>query len=272
MSLFVCVVAFIVVIDDHSDARTEFRESIGSKKFWKGIKVFAIWGVAFGSLVATLVLGWESFRDDEKQTERDNQYSRVANQLTQATNALFIISNRAANAESKAENIEQRTKWRQITPKQMEDFKKLTAMIKKIPVRVSIGQECGDVESFSRQLRDMLNNAGFKDTNTQEELLGVHHDHTRIEALPIGGTNMFEDAQIIFAGEDIPKPFGVISCEFVPSQTPPIVFKVPETATNKDVFDALDAAFRLIGVRVAWNRADRWVAPGEFELFVPCNR
>jgi hypothetical protein len=117
--LIICIASFVVAIDDHSEEWDEFKELHGAKKWWKGLKIFTLWFVCGGSLIGTLVLGWESSQDGKKDVEREKQYTNVTNELAQvtfeynnATNALveaqkdaLLASNSATSANNSAQNM-----------------------------------------------------------------------------------------------------------------------------------------------------------------------
>jgi hypothetical protein len=116
--LIICIASFVVVIEDHGEAWDEFKDSNGGRKWWKGIKIFTLWFIAFGSLIGTLVLGRESWQDSKKDAEREEQFKNVTNQLAkveleygQATNEMAIATNVASLAQ-------QKTQRRRLTPEQ----------------------------------------------------------------------------------------------------------------------------------------------------------
>jgi len=89
--LVVCIVGFFVLIDDHGETWCEFKDSKGAQKWRKGFKIAAMWIVFFGSLIATLALGWESRQTDKKQEEFNQQITTFSNELTEANEKLARI-------------------------------------------------------------------------------------------------------------------------------------------------------------------------------------
>src|SRR5207248_977862 len=55
--------------------------------------------------------------------------------------------------------------WRTISPEQNKAFKELTKDILKFPIRVRYGPSATEVQSFAAKIRDMLDYAGFVETN-----------------------------------------------------------------------------------------------------------
>jgi hypothetical protein len=91
--LIICIASFVVAIDDHSEEWKEFKELKGAKKWWKGLKIFTLWFVCVGSLIGTLVLGWESIQDDKKDAEHARQFNDESNKLAYAEAQLISQSN-----------------------------------------------------------------------------------------------------------------------------------------------------------------------------------
>jgi hypothetical protein len=63
------------------------------------------------------------------------------------------------------DELEAKTKWREITPGQKRDFIESTKGISKFAIRVRYGTPDAEVQSFAKMIRDMLDSAGFTETN-----------------------------------------------------------------------------------------------------------
>lgn len=177
--LIVAIVAFIVVIDDHGEAWDEFKELHGQKKLWKGIKVFAIWGVAIGSFIGTLILGLESWRDDKKSEMRAAQFEEVSNRLVvtethlhhveslynEATNDLVLASNAAADATAKLKQFNSLAPDRTITPEQkaqiINQLRPISASVTNKYIKLDAPE--GDFEAieYAKQIGNVLTESGF---------------------------------------------------------------------------------------------------------------
>lgn len=66
---------------------------------------------------------------------------------------------------SKVVTLEVKSKWREITQTQKENFIKLTKNVGKFGIRIRYGTHDAEVESFANMVMGMLNSAGFIETN-----------------------------------------------------------------------------------------------------------
>jgi hypothetical protein len=168
--LIICIASFVVAIDDHSEEWKEFEERKGTKKWWKGLKVFTLWFVCVGSLIGTLVLGWESWQDSKEDAERERQYSAVTNQLAtaqvqiavqsnllvQAQQATISASNNASNANIAVQNLN-----RHLTREQKLLLFNTIAPFQKGKVSFVIPQNVLDGEGLANDIFSVFQVAGW---------------------------------------------------------------------------------------------------------------
>jgi hypothetical protein len=155
---------------------------------------------------------------------------------------------------------------RTIKMEQMKDFILLTEDVAKIPVRVVIGEEGDDTETFAFQVRDMLDHAKFF-APTNAGAWGVDRDPTRLSVRPIG-TDV-RDSQVWIICHDtneiktvhLPHEFTYGIYRYV------VVENHPEK--NFNVFSAISDSLNSVGIKCGWNCAPNWVKPGEFQIMIP---
>ncbi|MGA3163011.1 MAG: hypothetical protein ABSD77_02260 [Verrucomicrobiota bacterium] len=166
---------------------------------------------------------------------------------------------------------------RRITIKQMEDFKLfMTFVSKKIPIRISIGQEGFDTETFGKDMRDMFNYAGFSAT-PDCGVWGLFRDNTRVTTTMIWETNRPFAEIVYFATNSADFNFNPTNrgipfmWHYIPSPYTnfSIVPVVPESGSAKDVFDAIDIGLKQIKIPAYWFPENQWVKSNEFEIFIP---
>jgi len=154
---------------------------------------------------------------------------------------------------------------RTIKPQQMDDFKVLTALIKKIPITISIGQEGADTETYAMQLRQMFAYAHFE-SPTNSGLWGISRYPGRVQARLVGVQNEFNFVEFLFfSTNNPPLPESVPVITIGPDHIP----IVPNSGTTEDVFHAIFYVFQKMGISSKFVLANEWLKPGEFEVFIP---
>jgi len=156
----------------------------------------------------------------------------------------------------------------------MENFKKFMSLVPKIPVKISIGQEGFDTETYAKQMRDMFNYAGFG-ISSDSGPWGVFRDPTRIEARLPGDIKYRDGVQIIYytTNESDFGTDGILNYVWTGITSPYTNFtKIPVVQSSNDVrmiFEAIDCAFKSNGIPVVWEPENEWVKSNEFEIFIP---
>jgi hypothetical protein len=85
------------------------------------------------------------------------------NASLEATN--MLISLRIEELRKANDELETKSRWREITQKQKENFIKSTKNVRKFGIRVRYGTHDAEVQSFGVMIMEMLNSAGFNETN-----------------------------------------------------------------------------------------------------------
>jgi hypothetical protein len=228
--------------------------------------------LVFGGLVIEFGASHKAYIASDSLTESLRAQTAQANLLS-TSNELQVAILTSNNLVLQKELLP-----RIITTKQMEDFKLyMTFVSKKTPVRISIGPEGFDTETFGKQLRDTLSYAGF--TNTPEcGVWGLYRDATRCIAIPTGDTNLtIPDAEIIFYstneadftrtnGGEFIMPYNYHKSPFTNFENIPVVL---DSDSSKQTFNAIGLGLKQIGLNVPWVPENQWVKSNEFEIFIP---
>jgi hypothetical protein len=175
--------------------------------------------------------------------------------------------------------LESKVKARTINSTQLEDFKKLMSLVPKIPIRISLGQEGFDTETFAKQMRDLFNYAGFK-ADPGAGAYGVSRDPSRVWVRNIGNTNDFPEAAILlnstndalnkqFSGKWITQIYQMPALNLY-TNFPPVPV-INDTNAMEDICSRIGYGFTQIGItwRMFLVKDQAWLKPGEFEIFIP---
>lgn len=191
-----------------------------------------------------------------------NQLAAESNERSKQLEAqnLVLRSNVAA--------LEIKQQPRKITPTQVTNFIFLTERVAKIPIKICIGQEGEDTETYALQIRDMFNRAGFQ-TDPNAGAGGITRDPKLVMPRPIGATDEWPSIVFVRYGTNdnrggqitIPSP----PCEQTNGFNRPII---AENDTNK-IFAALVLNFQQIGIFGLMIDSTNWVKPGEFAFLIP---
>lgn len=239
-------------------------------------------------VIGLMVEIFGSFQSDVSQS-RDNAELYAAagvatNMAAQAMETAARFNFDAAEARKQAailesNNLELQKKLmpRTISVEQMELFKKYMNLVsKKIPVRVSIGQEGFDTETFGKDVRDMLSYAGF--TNTPDcGPWGLFRDSTRLLALPPWEAGFQPECEIMYySSKDMTETVRTNNQSIVGYrgvQSPFTNFTIVPAVFDSDptqmVFQAIGMGLKQVGVSVAWVQGNPWVNSNQFEIFIP---
>ncbi len=189
-----------------------------------------------------------------------------------STNAQLVADNLMLRSNVVA--LELKMQPRIITQKQINDFIFLMQHVKKIPVKISIGQEGFDTETYGRQIRDMFTKAKFANS-IDSGTWGIFRDSSRLEARNFGKTKAWPFVEIVYYSTNNDDYFetnntftyNLTASKFSNSPIPLPV--VTENDPVEYVFYAIDYGFKQIGIPTEWRPSNQWVKPGEFEIFIP---
>jgi hypothetical protein len=242
------IIVTIGVIGEYVATFTRIPKGRIAKKKWeKHSTLILIFGLAIEliGLVSTISLSSIEIADLEKQTAS-----------LQATNLLL---------RTKLDELEIRLQPRRITMEQARKFMFLTERVEKIPIKIVIGEEGRDTETFAGDLREMFTDAGFK-TNADAGMWGI----TRIPEFhlkhPLGGTNELPD--VIFVRYS-PTHEIYLSPYYTAEQTNGVLRPIVSTTNQYMVFEALGHAFQEIGMNYDWWANTSLVNSGECLILVP---
>jgi hypothetical protein len=175
---------------------------------------------------------------------------------------------RAANTESNNFVLQKQMQPRIITMEQVTNFIFLTAKVPKIPIKICIGQESAETETFAYQFRDMFNQAGFK-LDSSAGLFGITRRPDFRMVMPIN-RNDYGDIYFITMNTNwngvVAYPLNV---EITNGLTRPII-------TNGDnveaVYEGIQFALGQINIDTKRYISDTnsvFVNSGEFGFLVP---
>ncbi len=186
----------------------------------------------------------------------------------------FIASNREIEELHKS-NLELQAKLnpRTITLEQITNFIYSTELIRKIPIKICIGQEGSDTETFAYDLREMFTLAKFP-VDSSAGVWGITRDPNFISTRPIGYTNEYPDVWLVYYStnnwekeQKIPHRFH-IKANYFPFSTnmqPMVLENDPQ-----ELFDAIYFTLKQTHIKVETTPDTYWVKTnGEFALLVP---
>lgn len=107
-----------------------------------------------------VILEGKVTKANEKVAVLTNETFRLSLSLEEAkSNNLILRSNVVA--------LEIRSRWREITQEQKENFIKSTKNVGKFGIRIRFATRDAEVQSFAKMIREMLDSAGFAETNAE---------------------------------------------------------------------------------------------------------
>jgi hypothetical protein len=214
------------------------REAQRLKRRRTGICLFLVL-----ALISAMSAQWASDLTDKKLKDNNQEIDQLSNSL--------------AFAESK---IEPRT----ITEKQRADFMELLKGItNRMPIKVITGTEDSETMRYARQIRSMLDDAGF--VYKSDVSMAVYGATASV----IENTNTsarFSDFAVAFmcyGKNDFPV---LITIDIPTNGAKPVI---QDQADAGAVFAYVGWAFSKIGVRPAWLYNEDLLKPGEAGIFVP---
>jgi hypothetical protein len=195
-----------------------------------------------------------------------------------------------SRAETKLVEFDKRLKPRSITPSQVTNFVFLTERLSKIPIKIVIGQEGSDTETFGYQLRSMFNRAGFL-TPSNAGPSGIQREPHLIPVRGIADvgrpSSMPPGAAIIIGTNGIPSywppwpdvffvtsphgPAYIYDWEIKSEWVGNISRYVVETNNTRQIYEAINRSLTECGITTGWMSSEGWV-PGEFAILIPAIR
>ena len=189
-------------------------------------------------------------------------YERAALALRAAGQA----NERAADTESNNLVLQAKLIPRTITMTQVTNFIFFTEEIAKIPIKIHPGSQGDDILQYAFNLRFMLDKAGFQDdSNLNGIKIDKPGDTIHFVFHPVGRSG--EWPSVVFVGystNDVLN-LGNISLVVTNGFFRPFVLE----QTPSKIYSAVEFCFMQIGIKTEWYAASNWVAPGEFEIFIP---
>jgi hypothetical protein len=189
---------------------------------------------------------------------------------------IMVVSNKEIS-ELNNENLKLQAKLqpRTINVLQMEEFKAFMGSVVKIPIKISVGQEGFDTETYAKQMRDMFTYAGFK-TPPDSGPWGVFRDNTRLSARLLGQTNEGAFVKILYYATNA-ADFQNINVGFwyklnyikSPNSNFSRIPIITDSNAEREIFEAIDEAFEKIRIPRVWMPANGWIKSNEFEIFIP---
>jgi len=247
-------VAIAAVINVHK----EIEES-RKRKLEKYIEIFACLAAFF--FLAEAILGWRSSMLLAKELE-----TLKSDNLKHEQQVEELRSNNIVLAAKQMP--------RTINATQMEGFKFLTQYIQKKPIKISIGLEGFDTETYASQMREMFTYAGFG-TSADCGAWGIFRDSNRFERRMLGETNEPFFVWIIyngtnnFAGNQVVQPNYTITMAASSNTNFPSLPVIIGGESPETISYAIEFALLKIGIPTALLQNNYWEKPGEFEIFIP---
>jgi len=254
------------------------RKLYDRKKFCLDVIGAAFWVVL---VVALAVEFWGNVKAMRIADSINSQLDAEAGQARKDAGAAIeraalIESNNVALSwqveELRSNNIvlEARLLPRTITPQQETNFISLCANIPKMPIKILIGLEDNETESFAQDVRRALDAAGFECPDG-----GFIRDQTLIMTRPLGVSN-FDSELCIATGDKNVVPKGR-----EPVVVPGMIFLSKNAAGERVVWtEGLDQigvvycvgdSFAKVGIPTTWlsQSAEKYLKTNEAAIYIP---
>jgi hypothetical protein len=240
------------------------------KKRSKKFEIFLeSWGAFFWVvLIAGLIL------EMGEAGKIDTHLGEAEREAGQAIERAAITESNNLVLRSNVVVLEKQLQPRIITPTQITNFIFSTGLIRKIPIKICIGQEGSDTETFGYQLRQMFTQAKFP-IDSNAGVWGITRDPNFISARSIGYTNKYPDVWILYYSTNEPAEemkatrrydFQSVSFPGYSTNRQPMVSE----DNPEKIYGAVSFCLGQIGIDVQWMPNTYWVKTnGEFVILVP---
>ena len=194
---------------------------------------------------------------------------------------LLLEVNEAIKSDLKVEELrakndalEANTKDRTISLKQEKEFILLCARLPKAPIKVIVGAEDDETETFAQQVRQALDDAGYGGVNA-----GIIHDPTIHIYHPIGATKVI-DMQIVkndtnvVVGSEVGSPVIFPGVVILSTNADGVITSmVPQSIFQIKIVHGVAEKFLAIGLHPTWaysnGPAIQYLTNEEAAFFIP---
>ncbi len=221
-------------------------------------------------------------------------FAGVAIEVIVAFGMTFKEGWEAHKTEIELADIQQKVKWRTIAPEQKKSFIELTRGRLKFPIWVRYSNPTPEVEGFAAKIRQMLDEAGFGETNSEKALArwpsdlsvawngegetgsvafvsnirtsGQIFDLQDVQKVLLNYSNAqkFTKTMFLFTNADIVTPPFLIFT----NGEPILVLSIDNRGISKqNTFNQMANDFGAIGIRPAWVTTTN-IPEGACEVFV----
>jgi hypothetical protein len=235
----------------------------------------------------------------ERKVSRVNERAAIAERAaSEAKERTAIVESNNLALRSKVMELEAKNRWRTISTEQKDAFTNITKSVLKIPIRVRMSSRANaEAQSFAKVIRDVLDLAGFAETNKEMALAhwppemdilwsGAGMEMPPIVFLnhidPIGKPADLRNAQIKLKSYAGYSTNSTVRTEFIMENRagdpeafiteengiPVLHLRFPDPAPfQMAAFNSVQSAFAAIGVQSAWI-TDTNIPSGVCEIFI----
>ena len=165
ITLVVTVGSILYACFEHVEIRDEFSTAIGYERLKSGLKLFLLWAVPAGTLVATIWSAWESYESEKKSSAQVEEIRRQSNELVRIDGISKQQSNDLSATKSSLNQAKQELK--KAGPRRLTDDEKRLAIsllqsIPKVQFNFGLNTQIEDSDGLFRDLVEVLAGAGFR--------------------------------------------------------------------------------------------------------------